>query len=101
MKTHPCSGRRSGRRGRRGRHPVFQEMFPSTGDSWNDVPERAKLFFNWVATLDKTIIEILDDNNVEYTRSIGNIIGNTLVEDYYKLTSPRTIDRGPKPWKLK
>jgi hypothetical protein len=70
-------------------------------DSWNDVPECAKLFFDWVATLDKTIIEILDDNNVEYTRSIGNIIGNTLVEDYYKLTSPRIIDRGPKPWKLK
>ncbi len=70
-------------------------------DSWNDDPERAKLFFEWVATLDKTIIEILDDNNVEYARSIGNIIGNTLVEDYYKLSSPRIIDRGPKPWKVK
>lgn len=70
-------------------------------DSWNEVPERAKLFFDWVGTLDKTIIEILDDNNVQYTRSIGNIIGNTLVEDYYKLASPRIIDRGPKPWKLK
>lgn len=68
-------------------------------DSWNTEPERARLFFQWISRLDKTLIEILDESNVEYERSIGNILGNQLVEDYYGLKKVATIERGPSPWK--
>ena len=67
-------------------------------DSWNTEPERARLFFQWISGLDKTLIEILDESNVEYERSIGNILGNQLVEDYYGLKKVTTIERGPSPW---
>ena len=44
-------------------------------------------------------MEILDENNVDYERSIGNILGNKIVEDYYNLKNVPTIERGPRPWK--
>lgn len=69
-------------------------------DSWNIEPERAKLFFEWISNLDKTLIEILDENNIDYERTIGNMLGNKLVEEYYKLGKAPTIERGPKPWRL-
>lgn len=69
-------------------------------DSWNVEPERAKLFFEWVCSLDKTLIEILDENNIDYERNIGNILGSQIVEDYYKLEKVPSIERGPSPWKI-
>ena len=68
-------------------------------DSWNVEPERAKLFFEWISKLEKTLLEILDENNVDYERSIGNVLGNKIVEDYYNLKNVPTIERGPRPWK--
>ena len=68
-------------------------------DSWNIESERATLFFEWVSKLEKTLMEILDENNVDYERSIGNILGNRIVEDYYNLKKVPTIERGPRPWK--
>lgn len=68
-------------------------------DSWNIETERATLFFEWVSKLEKTLMEILDENNVDYERSIGNILGNRIVEDYYNLKKVPTIERGPRPWK--
>lgn len=68
-------------------------------DGWNAEPERAKLFFEWISNLDKTLLEILDENNIDYERSIGNILGNKIVEDYYGLRKVPTIERGPSPWK--
>lgn len=68
-------------------------------DGWNAEPERAKLFFKWISNLDKTLVEILDENNIDYERSIGNILGNKIVEDYYGLRKVPTIERGPSPWK--
>ena len=69
-------------------------------DGWNTEPERAKLFFEWILNLDKTILEILDENNINYERTIGNILGNKIVEDYYGLGEVQTIERGPSPWKV-
>ena len=69
-------------------------------DSWNIEPERAKLFFEWISKLEKTLIEILDENNVDYKRGIGNMLGNKIVEDYYGLEEVQTIERGPSPWKV-
>lgn len=68
-------------------------------DSWNAQPERAKLFFEWISNLDKILIEILDENNIYYERSIGNILGNKIVEEYYQLPNVPSIERGPRPWK--
>lgn len=50
--------------------------------------------------MDKTILEILDENNINYERTIGNILGNKIVEDYYGLGEVQTIERGPSPWKV-
>lgn len=70
-------------------------------DRWNETPECATLFFEWVSSLERTIAEIFDENNVEYTRSIGNMMGQRIVEDYYSnLKKPPVIDGGPRPWKL-
>lgn len=69
-------------------------------DSWNKEPDRAKLFFEWISKLDKELIEILDDNNIDYERTIGNMFGNKIVEEYYNLEEISTIQRGPKPWRL-
>lgn len=69
-------------------------------DSWNIAPERAKLFFEWISNLDKTLIEIFDENNIDYKRCIGNILGNKLVEEYYQLSNVPNIERGPSPWKV-
>ena len=68
-------------------------------DKWNRESDCAKLFFKWVSKLDKTILEILDENNINYERTIGNILGNRIVEDYYGLEKVPTIERGPSPWK--
>lgn len=68
-------------------------------DKWNREEDCAKLFFKWVSKLDKTILEILDENNINYERTIGNILGNRIVEDYYGLEKVPTIERGPSPWK--
>lgn len=68
-------------------------------DGWNVEPERAKLFFEWISNLDKTLLEILNENNIDYERSIGNMLGNKIVEDYYGLRKVPTIERGPSPWK--
>lgn len=68
-------------------------------DSWNVEPERARLFFEWVSKLDKTLLEIFDENNVDYERSIGNVLGNKIVKEYYDLKDVPTIERGPSPWK--
>ena len=68
-------------------------------DSWNKNSDSAKLFFEWVSNLEKTLEEILDENNIEYQRKIGNILGNKLVESYYGLNKVKTIQRGPGPWK--
>ena len=69
-------------------------------DGWNTNPERAKLFFEWILKLEKTILEILDENNINYERTIGNILGNKIVEDYYGLGEVQNIERGPSPWKV-
>ena len=69
-------------------------------DGWNTDPERAKLFFEWILKLEKTILEILDENNINYERTIGNILGNKIVEDYYGLGEVQNIERGPSPWKV-
>jgi len=68
-------------------------------DGWNTKPECAKLFFEWISNLDKTLLEILDENNINYERTIGNILGNKIVEDYYGLGKIPSIERGPSPWK--
>lgn len=68
-------------------------------DSWNKNSNSAKLFFEWVFNLEKTLGEILDENNIAYQRKIGNILGNKLVESYYGLDQVKTIQRGPGPWK--
>ena len=68
-------------------------------DSWNKNSNSAKLFFEWVINLEKTLGEILDENNIDYQRKIGNILGNKLVESYYGLDQVKTIQRGPGPWK--
>lgn len=69
-------------------------------DMWNVHPESAKLFFDWIATLDQTLIQIFDENNVEYERSIGNMLGQGIVQEYYKLPKTQIVDRGPSPWKM-
>ena len=69
-------------------------------DMWNVHPESAKLFFDWIATLDRTLIQIFDENNVEYERNIGNILGQGVVQEYYKLPSIPIVNRGPSPWKM-
>lgn len=69
-------------------------------DMWNINPECAKLFFEWVSVLEKTLIEILKDENLEYSRDIGNLIGNEIVEQYYKLETPKIINEGPRPWRI-
>lgn len=68
-------------------------------DKWNREADCAKLFFKWVSKLDKTILEILDENNINYKRTIGNVLGNRIVEDYYSLEKVPIIERGPSPWK--
>lgn len=69
-------------------------------DSWNKNSNSAKLFFQWVFNLEKTLGEILDENNIDYQRKIGNILGNILVENYYGLDKVKTIQKGPRPWKF-
>ena len=68
-------------------------------DSWNSEPARAKLFFKWIEYLERTLKEILEENNREYFRSVGNILGNSLVEDYYRVPNIPNIEKGPKPWR--
>lgn len=69
-------------------------------DMWNVQPESAKLFFDWIATLDRILIQIFNENNVEYERSIGNMLGQGIVQEYYKLPNTQIVDGGPSPWRM-
>lgn len=69
-------------------------------DSWNENPNKATYFFEWVSTLNIASIVNCVINDEEYYAAIGNILGNKIVKRHFNVIyNTKMINEGTKPWK--
>lgn len=67
-------------------------------DSWNEDKENARLFFDWVKNANKSFASIVDLNNNEHIRDLGNSLGNDIVDKLFERDKIEKINNGVKPY---
>ena len=69
-------------------------------DSWNEEPDKAKFFFQWITTLDVISLGKLIQDSTRYYTEMGNILGQKLVEKHFNVSNnAQPINEGAKPWR--
>lgn len=93
-------------RKRKGKWCIMNPVNPqdNLADSWNDNPEKAELFFEWVKAMKKDCLDALQIGDNDFVALLENNFGRDYVKksinlnDYANVT-PVIIANTPKPWR--
>ncbi|MGF7012328.1 hypothetical protein M2146_002882 [Lachnospiraceae bacterium PF1-22] len=78
--------------------------YDNLADSWNEQPEKAKAFFEWVIQIKRDYVETVNLDDTNFVAILENNFGKKNVrsvinEDAYKLSASKEILNTPKPWR--
>lgn len=83
-----------------GKWEFFNPVNPDDNllDSWNEEPQNAKFFFNWVERIWKDLDEIINNNDINHVDNLGNLFGNEIVSKLFLREEVEEIKHGVKPY---